>query len=304
MCKHTDRRLNVVRQGFTLIELLVVLVIISILISLLLPAVQQIRESARLVQCQNNVRQLSLGLQSLAGSSQERIPGNGGHTADSLIESVDGNLVQISTFDKFSGQLGRWGIGTPKADGGRQPGSWAYAVLPLVEQRAAYDNREVTLRQPSYLCPTRDRASSPAAEDDFGTYESGGLAWAKTDYAGNELLMPNLPQKRKKLADVTDGLSNTILLGEKAIDFDVHIPSSWYWDEPIFSGGSRGTARKGLAIVVDGTGVSFKDNWGAAHNQIAVFGYVDGSVHTTSSDVDFLVLRATLTFDGGETESF
>ena len=78
---------------------------------------------------------------------------------------------------------------------------------------------------------------------------------------------------------------------------------SWYWDEPIFSGGSKGTARAGLRISEDGRGIEFKENWGSAHPQGAQFGLADGSVHFIAASIDWKAMRALLTPDGGEVEA-
>ncbi|MCB1958807.1 MAG: DUF1559 domain-containing protein, partial [Rhodocyclaceae bacterium] len=77
------------RNGFTLVELLVVMSIISLLVSLLLPAVQMARETARRISCANHLHQLSLAIQ-LHADTFRMLPGNGGFTPDSTIDSTSG----------------------------------------------------------------------------------------------------------------------------------------------------------------------------------------------------------------------
>ena len=99
------------RAGFTLVELLTVIAIVGVLLSLLLPAMQSARESARRVHCGNNIRQLALGCQQ--------------------------HLTQQGFFPSAG-----WGwcwTGDPDRGFGKsQPGSWAFSVLPFIEQTNIY----------------------------------------------------------------------------------------------------------------------------------------------------------------------
>ena len=284
------------RTGFTLIELLATIAIISLLIALLIPAVQAARESARQTACSNNLRQLGLALQTHE-SVYRSFPGNGGFTDDSLIRDTNGVMIHISTFD-FGEIVNRfWGVGRPGMRPRQQPGSWAYALLPYVEEDAAYQAVAFEQTQPLYLCPTRLRSpSQPTVEDAFGQYESGGWAWVKTDYAGNKFAFPDLPEVVRP-SDITDGLSTTIAIGEKAYNPNRQLPTSWFWDEPIFSGGSDGTARDGLKIVDDLSSNEFRWNWGSSHPEIAGFVFFDGSVQWMSHSIDEATLRKLLQLD-------
>jgi prepilin-type N-terminal cleavage/methylation domain-containing protein len=96
------------RRAFTLVELLVVITIIGMLMSLLLPAVQSARESARSVQCANNVKQLALG-----------------------------SLDHVNNMGFFpSGGWGYFWAGDPDRGAGmKQPGGWVYSVLPYMDQK-------------------------------------------------------------------------------------------------------------------------------------------------------------------------
>jgi prepilin-type processing-associated H-X9-DG protein len=101
----------------------------------------------------------------------------------------------------------------------------------------------------------------------------------------------------------TDGLSNTILIGEKAFDPTVQIPTSWYWDEPFFLGGSEGTSRGGLGILPDRAGIPFRGNWGSPHAGGAQYAFGDGGVRSVLFNVDITTFEALLSPDGGEVVS-
>lgn len=157
-----------------------------------------------------------------------------------------------------------------------------------------------------YICPARRLPEAkPVSDDQWGRYQTGGLTWGgRTDYAVNLVAFANRPTCYTT-AKFSDGLSNTIFAGEKALD-TVAQGESWYWDEPVYLGGSKGTSRGDVGLVRDKPGLSneaFKDHWGSAHPAGVQFLYGDSSVHILSFDTDTRTMAARQTPDGGEAVS-
>ncbi|TWT54063.1 hypothetical protein Pla22_16980 [Rubripirellula amarantea] len=281
------------RCGFTVIELLICIAIVGLLLSLMSSALQNSREAARRTQCLNNVRQLTLGLQ-LHLNKLRSFPTNGGPSEDSKIRASDGSMVTIGTYDNNSNEQFWWGVGLPGAKPHDQTGSWAYAILPSIEQPSSYETMEVESAGPLFRCPSRSRTDpTVVTTDEFGDYTTAGRAWAQTDYAGNRYVMLQKPDALRDSA-ILDGLSQTIALGEKAFDPVVHAATTWHHDEPIFSGGSHGTVRGGVIIEPDAPGISFVNNWGSPHPAGAIFSRFDGSVEMVSSQIDVELIRGLL----------
>ena len=153
-------------RGFTLVELLVVIAIIGVLVALLLPAVQAARESARRIQCTNNLKQLGLAALS--------------H------ESAFGEYPTLGDcgWSIWFSQFGADEKGYPHENWG-----WGYQLLPYIEQQALYDQRSVFGMDlmtdiggapvPAYHCPSRGKISTVT--------DSTGTSRFDMDYAATKV---------------------------------------------------------------------------------------------------------------------
>ncbi len=302
-------RRNVQREcGFTLIELLVVIAIIAILLGLLLPAVQSARESARIVQCKNNLRQVAMGC--------------------IQHEHAQGFFPNVGVFYEYTGD--------PDAGfGSDQGGSWLYNILPFIERSTLHqlgaglaDKRATIIERvgtvvPAFICPDRGSGLvSPGTSFRYPTWTSVNRPFARTDYGGNK---QGLIRGMVREYQVTDGLSNVILCGERNFDPDRYWtsgsgPTRYDANEHGWTTGNdhdnlcRGSAHPCLNFhmpIQDTPGVASNQGCGAPlgyPNGIA-FGSPhanfnvamgDGSVHGISYSIQSAVLnRLSSVADGG-----
>lgn len=164
---------RVFKGGFTLVELLVVIAIIGILVALLLPAVQAAREAARRNQCLNHLKQISLAVLNYEGALGELPSGGWGY---------------------------EWTGDPDMGTGERQPGGWAFGILPYLEETNAFVVGEGLTGAAKYAalvqqkahpitafyCPSRrpaDVSFGPASSVNAGN--PAGNMVAKLDYAAN-----------------------------------------------------------------------------------------------------------------------
>lgn len=284
------------RQAFTLVELLVTIAIVGVLISLLLPAVQSAREAARLNACKNNLRQLGLAM-----------------------HNYESTFLQLPPGYSYS----------PAASGNQLGHGWAAHLLPFLEQQTLYDQLDFRLPifHPNnqlarekhlevFLCPTDDLSTD-------GFIAMGSDQFAMACYVAN-FGPPDLDADQEqrdgvfsrnsatKLRQITDGLSNTLMVGERqngpfraGRELNNHFEYETTWaasvrdiDDPTDDHGHMTLFQTGH--TPNGPDSDDRDV-SAAHRGLAQFLWCDGSVKVVAEEIDLALYTSVSTKAGDET---
>jgi prepilin-type N-terminal cleavage/methylation domain-containing protein len=321
MTGHRPKFATCRKPGFTLVELLVVIAIIGVLIALLLPAVQTARESARLTQCKNNLKQIGLATISYHDANQAfppaRLKGRMDYGENSCATTEPSWLVRIMPFLEESNAAANWDLYTTfdRHDDATREYVPATYICPTRRgaQQAVIPSSTVT-QEVYYPCgcsSTQQVKLTGGAVGDYGG-NHGDLALGGSGVTaywrggnGTGVIITSRPRcsgwrpsgwiDKVRIKHIVDGTSNTALVGEMHVPTDAlaSVPENG----PMYNGDDLPAFARiggiGVPIARGGDDRSVPViGFGSWHPGVCPFVNADGSVQLVENFIDTSVLES------------